>query len=144
MSERVGYIGLGDMGKAMASRLVPAGFATIVFDLDERPVRELVAGGATAATSPREIGERADIVCICVRTDEQLRRLPDGPDGLLAGIRPGALVAIHSTVLPNTVHETAAALRACGAHVGDALVPAGTYGAATSELVILVGGMDAV
>jgi 3-hydroxyisobutyrate dehydrogenase len=142
MSERVGYIGLGDMGKAMASRLVPAGFATTVFDLDERPVCELVAGGATAATSPREIGERADIVCICVRTDEQLRRLLDGPDGLLAGIRPGALVAIHSTVLPKTVHEIAAALLACDVRVVDASVTGGSYSAATSELVFLVGGAD--
>ena len=58
MSIRVGFIGLGNQGKPIAAHLAPAGFETTVYDIAEAPVRELVAGGARAAASPREVGER--------------------------------------------------------------------------------------
>ena len=143
MSERVGYIGLGDMGKAMASRLVPAGFATIVFDLDERPVRELVAGGATAATSPREIGERADIVASAsARTNScaasSTARRP------AAGISPGATRRNPQHGAPQYgARDRRPALGGWDVRVVDASVTGGSYSAATSELVFLVGGADA-
>ena len=100
MAIRVGFIGLGNQGKPIAAHLAPAGFETTVYDLADEPVQELVAGGARAAKSPREVGERADVIGICVPADEHVRAVVYGEDGLLAGVKPGAVIAIHSTILP--------------------------------------------
>src|SRR5262249_37931215 len=105
MSLRVGFIGLGNQGKPIAAHLAPSGFATTVYDLAPEPVSELVAGGARAASSPREVGERSDVIGICVPADEHVRAVVYGEDGLLAGTKPGAVIAIHSTILPDTAIE---------------------------------------
>ena len=68
-----GYIGLGNIGKPMASCWVEAGFETAVYDLAEAPVAELVALGARAAPSPRAVGEAAEVIGICVRDDDDVR-----------------------------------------------------------------------
>lgn len=143
MATRVGYIGLGDMGMPMASHLVPAGFETTVCDLDESKVEELVAGGAKAAANPREVGECSDVLCICVPTDAHVRAVLTGKNGALENAVPGAIVAIHSTVLPDTIEEMAAAAGAKGCSVIDACVTGGAHGAAAGELTFLVGGDDA-
>ncbi len=75
---RAGFIGLGNIGKPLASHLAPAGFETTVFDLDEAPVRELVAGGAAAARSAREVAERADVIGIGVPEDRHVRAVMNG------------------------------------------------------------------
>ncbi len=140
MPLRVGYIGLGDMGKPMASHLAPAGFETTVFDLNEIPVKELVEGGAVAATSPREVGERADVVCLCVPADAHVREVLTGPDGVLAGAAEGTVIAIHSTVLPDTIFEMEDEAAEVGCTVLDACVTGGAAAAAAGELTFLVGG----
>jgi 3-hydroxyisobutyrate dehydrogenase-like beta-hydroxyacid dehydrogenase len=142
---RVGFVGLGNIGRPMASHLAPAGFETTVFDIDAAAVAELVRGGARAAGSPREVAARADVIGICVPNDEQVRSVVQGPDGLLAGAAPGALVAIHSTILPRTVRELAAAAAEKGVAVIDACVTGGDQRAAEGTLTYLVGGdADAV
>ncbi|MCP3983603.1 MAG: NAD(P)-dependent oxidoreductase [bacterium] len=143
MRVRVGYIGLGDMGKPMASHLAPAGFETTVCDLDESKVRELVAGGARAAADPREAGKHSDVLCICVPTDAHVRTVLTGPEGALGGIRPGSLIAIHSTVLPETIEEMAAAAEQKSCTLIDACVTGGAHAAAAAELTFLVGGDEA-
>jgi 3-hydroxyisobutyrate dehydrogenase-like beta-hydroxyacid dehydrogenase len=143
MTLRVGYIGLGDMGKPMASHLVPAGFETTVFDLNEVPVKELVEAGARAASSPREVGERSDVLCLCVPADAHVRAVLTGADGALEGTAPGTVIAIHSTVLPETIDEMAEAAAAKGCTALDACVTGGAHAAAAGELTFLVGGDDA-
>ncbi|MBW2725021.1 MAG: NAD(P)-binding domain-containing protein, partial [Deltaproteobacteria bacterium] len=86
MSLRVGFIGLGNQGKPIAAHLAPAGFETTVYDIAEAPVQELVAGGAKAAATPRELGANADIVGICVPEDAHVLEVVLGEDGLLAGM----------------------------------------------------------
>src|SRR5262245_33426445 len=145
MSIRVGFIGLGNQGKPIAAHLAPAGFETTVYDLDAEPVRELVAGGARAAASPREVGERSDVIGICVPADEHVRAVVYGADGVLAGAKPGAVIAIHSTVLPGTAIEVAEAARAHGVAVLDACVTGGHERAKQKQITYMVGGdLDAL
>lgn len=143
MAIRVGYIGLGDMGKPMASHLVPAGFETTVFDLAEAPMQALVAGGAKAAANPREVAMRSELLCICVPADAHVRAVLTGQDGALEGTAPGTVIAIHSTVLPETIEEMAKAAAEKGCSLVDACVTGGAHGAEAGELTFLVGGDDA-
>jgi 3-hydroxyisobutyrate dehydrogenase-like beta-hydroxyacid dehydrogenase len=140
MSIRVGFIGLGNQGKPIAAHLAPAGFETTVYDIAEAPVQELVAGGARAAASPREVGERSDVIGICVPADDHVRAVVYGDDGLLAGTKPGAVIAIHSTILPSTATEIAEAARRLGVAVLDACVTGGAERAKQKQITYMVGG----
>lgn len=143
MTIRVGFIGLGNQGKPIAAHLAPRGLATTVYDIAPGPVAELVAGGAKAAKSPKEVGQNADVVGICVAEDEHVLAVTLGDDGLLAGLARGGLVLIHSTVLPQTVERVAEAASARGVEVLDACVTGGADRAAARRLVYMVGGSEA-
>ncbi len=140
MSLRVGFIGLGNQGKPIAAHLAPSGFETTVYDLAPEPVQELVAGGARAASSPREVGERSDVIGICVPADEHVRAVVYGDDGVLAGAKPGAVIAIHSTILPATAIEIAEAAKPLGVAVLDACVTGGAERAKAKQITYIVGG----
>ena len=140
MSIRVGFIGLGNQGKPIAAHLAPAGFETTIYDIAPEPVQELVAGGARAAASPREVGERSDVIGICVPADEHVRAVVYGEEGLLAGCKPGAVIAIHSSVLPSTAIEIAEAARPLGVAVLDACVTGGAERARQKQITYIVGG----
>jgi len=144
MTIRAGFIGLGNIGKPLASHLAPAGFATTVFDVAEAPVQELVAGGAKAARSPREVAEQADVIGICVPEDKHVHAVMTGHDGVLAGAASGTVVAIHSTILPSTAIEMAEAARDKGVFVLDACVTGGDQRAQQGVVTYLVGGDAAV
>ena len=137
---RVGFIGLGNQGKPIAANLVAAGFETHVFDLAAAPVAELVAKGAKAAAHPREVGERADVICLCVPEDRHVREVTLGPAGVLAGAAQGAVIAVHSTILPETAIALAGEATPRGVAVLDACVTGGAARAAQKQLTFLVGG----
>ena len=122
MSMKVGFVGLGNIGKPMALRLPAAGLETSVFDIAPGPVQELSAAGAKAARSPREVAAASEVVGVCVQTDAQVRAVVEGENGLLAGAKPGLVIAIHSTVLPSTVEAVNTAATARGVAVVDACV----------------------
>ncbi|MDP6977241.1 MAG: NAD(P)-dependent oxidoreductase [Myxococcota bacterium] len=143
MSLRVGFIGLGNQGKPIAAHLAPAGFDTTVYDVVEEPVQELVADGAKAAKSPREVGEQADVVGICVPEDRHVLTVVLGDDGLLEGMSSGGVILIHSTVLPETADEIAAAAKEKGVMVMDACVTGGEARAKVKQITYLVGGPEA-
>jgi 3-hydroxyisobutyrate dehydrogenase len=140
MTIRAGFIGLGNQGKPIAAHYAPAGFATIVYDIAEEPVAELVSGGAKAAATAREVGENADVIGICVPEDDHVRAVLRGDDGVLAGAAPGSVIAIHSTVLPQTAVELADEAAKREIAVLDACVTGGAARAATKQLTYLVGG----
>ncbi len=140
MAARAGFIGLGNIGRPMARRLVAAGLPTTVFDVAPDGVAELVACGASAASSAREVAAASDTVGVCVRDDRDVRDVLLGDHGLLAGAHPGLVIAIHSTVLPRTVHEMGAAAAAVGVGVVDACVTGGAAGADMGRLTYMVGG----
>jgi 3-hydroxyisobutyrate dehydrogenase len=143
MALRAGFIGLGNQGKPIAANLVPAGFETTVCDLAPGPVAELVAAGAKAAASPREVGARSDVIGVCVPADAHVRAVVLGENGVLAGAARGAVIAIHSTILPETALELALAATPLGVAVLDACVTGGAARAKQKQLTFLVGGDEA-
>lgn len=140
MAIRAGFIGLGNQGKPIAAHFAPAGFDTIVYDIDPAPVAELANAGARTAASPREVGANADVIGICVPEDRHVRAVVLGDDGVLAGTAPGAVIAIHSTILPETAIELAAEAARRDVAVLDACVTGGAARAAARQLTYLVGG----
>ena len=128
---RVGFVGLGNIGKPMALRLAAAdGIDLTVHDVAPGPVAELVAAGAVAVDGVAAID--ADVVCVMVRDDDQVR-------AVAAELRPGAVLVVHSTVAPGTPAELAGQ----GLTVLDAPVSGGPMGAADGTLAIMVGGAGA-
>ena len=140
MTLRVGFIGLGKIGKPMARRLVAAGLTTTVHDVAAEPVHELVVAGAKAAATPRAVGAAGDYVGLCVRDDADLRAVALGPDGVFAGAEAGTVVVVHSTVQPKTVLELAEAAAVRGIAIVDACITGGAVGAAQGTLTVMVGG----
>ena len=137
----IGYIGLGAMGSALATRLQQA-HPLLVFDLQPDAVQRLVATGARACASARELGTLCDIVLVCLPTSNHVRALLDGPDGLATGLRPGCLVIDQTTGDPAVTRELAAALAARGVALVDAPVSGGAAGARAGTIAIMVGGND--
>jgi len=114
---KLGFIGLGNMGEGMAQNLARAGFPLTVRDLRAEPVARLGALGARCADSNFDVGQASDLVCIAVFTDEQVRQtcLPCGGDaGLIAGLPPGGIIAIHSTVPTSLSRELTGRRRSAG------------------------------
>ena len=130
---RVGFVGLGNIGKPMALRLV-SDLDLSAYDVVPEPVAELVAAGATAAASVAEAAD-VDVLCVMVRDDEQVRDV--AAEVLVSGATP--VLVVHSTVAPGTPAE----LEALGVRVLDAPVSGGPMGAAEGTLAILVGGDEA-
>ena len=136
---RAGFVGLGYIGKPMALRLPAANLATTVCDVVAAPVQKLVAAGAKGAASPDEVAAASDVVGICVQTDAQVRSVIQGERGLLAGAKPGLVIAIHSTILPSTALEMSALAAEQGVEVVDACVSGNTR-AADPMFKLYVGG----
>jgi 3-hydroxyisobutyrate dehydrogenase len=140
MAARAGIIGLGVIGGGMAKWLLRKGVETTVFDVVPEAVALQVERGAVAAGSCRELAQRADVIGVAVRDDDQVREAVLGAEGALAGAQPGAVIALHSTIRPATVHEVARAAAARGVGVVDAPVTGGPAGAAQGTLCYMVGG----
>ena len=137
---RVGFIGLGRMGKPMAVNLLRAGFGLVVHDSREQPVLELANLGAKIASSPREAAEDVDLVEIVVVDDAQVEEVLLGDHGVLQGTCGGTIIAIHSTVYPETVRKMARHAGAKDVQVIDVPVSGGEAGAREKSLCYMVGG----
>src|SRR5258706_3220748 len=137
---KVGFIGLGRMGVPIANNILAAGYDLTVYDVREEAVAKLVQGGARAAASPREVAQQAELIELVVVDDAQVGVVLTGEQGVLASARAGSIVAIHSTVLPDTVKRLAQSGAANGIHVIDAPVSGGETGAREKSLCYMVGG----
>ncbi|HEY2989486.1 MAG TPA: NAD(P)-dependent oxidoreductase [Candidatus Binatia bacterium] len=140
MALKVGFIGLGTMGSALAANALHAGFDLMVYDLREEPVNELVRLGAKAAGSAAEIGAHGEVIQTAVVDDAQTEAVALGANGILQRARPGSLIMIHSTIHPKTVRQIAAAAEAKGVGVVDAQMSGGQTGARARQLCFMVGG----
>lgn len=142
----VGFIGLGNMGAGMARNLVAEGFELTVRDVRPEPMRALAEAGAKTADTAADAAANADVVCVAVFSEPQIRDTvlgADGEPGVLAGARPGTVVVLHSTVSPHLVREIAAAAAEHDVRVIDAAMSGGGDTAATAgTLTFLVGGGD--
>ncbi|GAA4362669.1 NAD(P)-dependent oxidoreductase [Nocardioides caricicola] len=137
---RVGFIGLGNIGKPMALRLAAAdGIDLWVYDVMPEPVAELEEAGARGAASIAAMATRSDVICVMVRDDDQVREVL----GEILGVAgDGQTVVIHSTVAPTTPAQLADTAARHGIKVVDAPVSGGAMGAADGTLAIMVGGSD--
>ena len=140
MTTRVGFIGLGNMGKHMAINIAKAGFDLMVYDLRAEPMRELTALGAKAARSADEIGAHGEIIEIVVVDDRQVEAALLGEGGALSAAKRGSIIVIHSTVHPRTVRKLAEQAAAKGVTLIDAEVSGGERGAIAKTLCYMVGG----
>lgn len=142
IGQAVGFIGLGQIGRPMALRLADWPGGLWVHDVDAEAVAALENAGAKVAATPRELAERARVVSVMVRDDEQVRAVLEGPDGVLAGAAPGTCVVLHSTIQPGLAVQLAEAAAEQGVHVVDAPVSGGFMGAQDGRLAIMVGGSE--
>jgi 3-hydroxyisobutyrate dehydrogenase len=138
---RVGFIGLGNMGFQQATEIAGGGFDLAVYDAWPTTL-ESFQGRARLASSPAAAAREAELVCICVRDDQQVRDVIVGSDGIVSSIAPGALVLVHSTVSPTTIVEMAAAVARRGADLIDAAVTRTRYGASQGPFVLSMTGGD--
>lgn len=140
MTARVGFIGLGNIGKPMAINIAKAGFDLMVYDLRAEPMRELTALGAKAARSADEVGAYGEIIEVVVVDDAQVDAALLGEGGVFSGAKSGSIIAIHSTVHPRTVRKLAEQAAAKGLTLIDAEVSGGERGAIAKSLCYMVGG----
>ncbi|MDR1487456.1 MAG: NAD(P)-dependent oxidoreductase [Deltaproteobacteria bacterium] len=137
---KVGFIGLGAMGRPMAKRLQNAGFDLFVHDLMPEAVGEMVSLGSVAKDNPAQIACEAEIICSSLPNSAILMEVATGKNGILSTMRPGTLLIDFSSVEPHLSRRLAEAVEAKGASMLDAPVSGGTAGAANGALTIMVGG----
>ncbi|MFF6804071.1 NAD(P)-binding domain-containing protein [Streptomyces sp. NPDC012616] len=137
---RVGFIGLGSQGTPMARRIIAAGHKTTLWARSPAALAPFVGSGAETARSPAELATRSDLVCLCVVDDADVEQVVTGPDGVLAGLRRGGVIAIQSTVHPDTCRRLEASARTCGVSLVDAPVSGGGRAAEQGSLVVMAGG----
>ncbi len=138
----VGFVGLGVMGRYMAANLIRAGHLVTVYNRTPGREEELRAMGALVAASPRDAAAGRNAVITIVTDDAAVRAVSEGPDGVLAGLRPGALLIDMSTVSPATARQIAEAARSVHAGYLDAPVTGGDIGARDGTLTIMAGGSE--
>ena len=140
MTTKVGFIGLGRMGFPMASNIAEAGFDLMVYDIRKEPLNELARLGARVARSSKEVASHAEIIEVAVVDDAQVEDVVLDTDGVLASARADSVVAIHSTVNPNTIMKLARVAEERGVHILDAQISGGERGAQEKQLCYMVGG----
>jgi len=137
---RIGFIGLGAMGKPMAKNLVRASFPVTVFNRTASKAKELEDMGAVVATSPRELAIRCQIVIVMVSNSPDVEEVLLGKNGALDGLQPGSVVIDMGTSYPSSTLKINRMLQERGIEMLDAPVSGGVKGAEEATLTIMVGG----
>ncbi len=142
---RYGYIGLGDMGSAMAENLIRNNSDTVtVFDINPQAVETAVSLGAHAVTNPAEVAAASDVLSICVPAAEHISAVLEGTDGICDGAHDGLTILIHSTVLPDTIIDARNLAADWGVQVFDVCVAGGAVQARIGAQTVLVGGLEEI
>ncbi len=137
---KVGYIGLGLMGKSMACNILNAGFPLVVHNRSRTAVDELVVKGAKAAFSPAEVANQVDVVFTNLPDSPDVEQVALGKGGIIEGAYPGLIFVDNSTIKPATARHIARILGEKGVYCLDAPVSGGDIGARQGTLAIMVGG----
>ena len=143
MNERIGFIGLGIMGRGMVDNLMKAGFQLSVWNRTASRMDPFVQRGASPASSPRAVAEDSDIIITCVSDTPDVEAVILGDEGVIHGASAGDLVIDMSTINPVNTVEMAARLNAKGVAMLDAPISGGSEGAANGTLSIMIGGGEA-
>jgi 3-hydroxyisobutyrate dehydrogenase len=139
----LGYIGLGNMGGALARRLLRQ-YKMRVYDLKPENMAKLAEKGGTASQSPKALAAESDIVMTCLPTSKEVRDAIFGPDGIAAGLKPGSIIADMTTGDPNATRAMAKELAAKGITLIDAPVSGGPHGADAGTIAIMIGAPNDV
>jgi 3-hydroxyisobutyrate dehydrogenase len=142
VSTRVGFIGLGSQGGPMAHRIVDEGYPLTIWARRSATLESFQDTAAIVASTPADLGAASDIVGICVVADTDVEAVLLRPDGVFAGMAPGGIVAVHSTIHPDTCRRLAGIAAEHGVAVVDAPVSGGGMAAAERTLLVMVGGAD--
>ena len=140
MKKRVGFVGLGIMGKPMAKNLLKAGFPLVVFNRSKGPLEELVREGAISADSAKGVAERAETIITMLPDSPEVREVILGKNGVVEGIKAGSVVIDMSSINPLVTQEISRTLEEKGVKMLDAPVSGGETGAIQGTLAIMVGG----
>ncbi|HKB14242.1 MAG TPA: 2-hydroxy-3-oxopropionate reductase [Vicinamibacterales bacterium] len=143
MAEKIGFIGLGVMGKPMARHLLDAGHTLTVHNRSRRAVDELVTAGATAATTAAEVARASTIVITMLPDTPDVERVLTGPGGVIEGLQRGTVVVDMSSISPVATERLAGTIAEKGGAMLDAPVSGGEIGAINASLSIMVGGDEA-
>lgn len=141
---KIGFIGLGIMGKPMVRNLIKAGHELVVFNRSQPAIDECVAAGAAAGKSSADVGARCEVVITMVPNSPEVRQVIAGENGVLEGARPGTICIDMSSIAPIPAREIAALCEAKGVDMLDAPVSGGEPGAIDGTLTIMVGGKKEV
>lgn len=145
MIRRIGMIGLGKMGLPMSRHLIARGFAVAGYDLSAERCAMAADLGVTLCADPRAVAERSDLVIVVVGFDAEVFAVLQGPQGVYAGLAAGGIVAISSTVLPETMTRIAAEVAALDRGIGVIDIPTcRSERAAEKGTLLVLGGGDAV
>ena len=141
---KLGFVGLGNLGRHLAASLVRAGFPLVLHDRDEAAARPLVEAGATWASSPRDVAAASDSVFTCLPSPRAVDEVVAGEAGLLEGLRAGCTWIDSSTNDPHELRRLAALVEARGVRCLEAPVTGGVHLAASAQITVLVGGDEGV
>jgi 2-hydroxy-3-oxopropionate reductase len=140
MIEKIGFIGLGIMGKPMAANLVKAGYELYAYDVNQGAVQRMIKEGAWETKSPKELAKRADTIITMLPSDSIVEEVIFGSDGVLESLHAGITLVDMSTISPTTAMEIAEKLEANDMEMIDAPVSGGESGAIAGTLSIMAGG----
>lgn len=141
---KVGFIGLGIMGRPMALNLVKAGIETTVYDISSEAMNVIVKAGAKAAASPKALAADNDVVITIVPNAAIVQELLVGENGILSGVKPGTVIIDMSSVSPVDSKKFAALAAKCNCPFLDSPVSGGEPGAVNATLAFMIGGDEAV
>ncbi len=137
---KIGFIGLGIMGKPMSRNLLKAGYQLVIMDRNSAVLDEVAAAGAEVAATPRAVAEQTDIIITMLPNSPQVKAVVLGENGVIEGARPGAIVIDMSSIAPLVSREIAAKLVEKGVEMLDAPVSGGEPKAIDGTLSVMVGG----
>lgn len=141
---KVGFIGLGIMGKPMSKNLIKAGHELVVMDRNLAAVEELVALGAVSAASPKEVAAQAEVIITMLPNSPHVKEVALGENGLVEGARPGSVLIDMSSIAPLASKEICEALAEKGMEMLDAPVSGGEPKAIEGTIAVMVGGKKAL
>jgi 2-hydroxy-3-oxopropionate reductase len=139
---KIGFIGLGIMGKPMARNLLKAGYQLIVYDINTDAVKELVKSGAKEGKSSADVASRSEVIITMLPNSPDVKEVVLGNNGIIEGVKPGSVVVDMSSIAPKTSKEVAEKLLHKGVIMLDAPVSGGEPKAIEGTLAIMVGGPE--
>lgn len=142
--KKLGFIGVGIMGKPMAKNLIDAGYKVIAYDIEQKAWNEIVEYGAERGTSPRNVAENSDIILTMLPNSPEVKEVVMGANGIIEGVRKGQILVDMSSIAPLVAREIAEELKKKGVEMLDAPVSGGQEKAEAGTLAFMVGGKKEV